>query len=157
MADVEDTRCCIVGGGPAGMMLGYLLARAGVDVVVLDRARFPRDKPCAEYLSPQVSRVLSDMGILAAVEAAGAARLTGMTIRAPSGTSFRGQFVAAHGFRGFRDEGLSLRRLVLDAILLRHAEAAGARIMEGSAVTDVTRDGSGRDTGVRFSVDADSQ
>jgi flavin-dependent dehydrogenase len=152
-----DAEVVIVGGGPAGAATAWGLARAGVDVVVLDRARFPRDKPCAEYLSPQASRILSDMGILAAVEAAGAARLTGMTIRAPSGTSFRGEFAAAHGFRGFRDEGLSLRRLVLDAILLRHAEAAGARIMEGRAVTDVTRDGSGRVTGVRFSVDADGQ
>jgi NADPH-dependent 2,4-dienoyl-CoA reductase/sulfur reductase-like enzyme len=38
------TQCCIVGGGPAGMMLGYLLARAGVDVVVLEKhADFLRD------------------------------------------------------------------------------------------------------------------
>ncbi|TYK98375.1 FAD-binding protein, partial [Streptococcus dysgalactiae] len=38
------TRCCVVGGGPAGMMLGYLLARAGVDVVVLEKhADFFRD------------------------------------------------------------------------------------------------------------------
>jgi len=80
-----------------------------------------------------------------------------MTIRAPNGTSFRGAFAAKHGFRGFRDEGLSLRRLVLDAILLRHAESAGARIMEGSTVTDVTRDGAGRVTGVRYSADADGQ
>ncbi len=151
-----DADVIIVGGGPAGAATAWGLARAGVDVVILDRARFPRDKPCAEYLSPQASRILSDMGILPAIEAAGAARLTGMTIRAPSGTSFRGEFVAAHGFRGFRDEGLSLRRLVLDAILLRHAEAAGARIMEGCAVTDVTRDGAGRITGVRYSVDGDA-
>ncbi len=39
-----ETRCCIVGGGPAGMMLGFLLARAGVDVVVLEKhADFLRD------------------------------------------------------------------------------------------------------------------
>jgi len=39
-----DTRCCIAGGGPAGMMLGYLLARAGVSVVVLEKhADFLRD------------------------------------------------------------------------------------------------------------------
>jgi flavin-dependent dehydrogenase len=146
----------IVGGGPAGAATAWGLARAGVDVVVLDRARFPRDKPCAEYLSPQASRVLSDMGVLPAVEAAGAARLTGMTIRAPNGTTFRGEFAARHGFKGFRNEGLSLRRLVLDAILLRHAQSAGARIMEGSTVTDVTRDGARRVTGVRYAADADA-
>ena len=44
MAEQLSTRCCIVGGGPCGMMLGYLLARAGVDVVVLEKhADFLRD------------------------------------------------------------------------------------------------------------------
>jgi flavin-dependent dehydrogenase len=152
-----DAEVIVVGGGPAGAATAWGLARAGIDVLVLDRARFPRDKPCAEYLSPQASRILSDMGVLATVEAAGAARLTGMTIRAPSGVAFRGDFAAAHGFRGFRNEGLSLRRLVLDAILLRHAEAAGARVLEGSVVTDVTRDPTGRVTGVRLGAGGEAQ
>jgi menaquinone-9 beta-reductase len=145
-----DAEVVIVGAGPAGTATAWALARVGVDVVVLDRARFPRDKPCAEYLSPQASRVLSDMGVLASIEAAGAAQLTGMTIRAPSGAWFRGEFAAGHGFRGFRDQGLALRRRVLDAILLRHAESAGARVVEGAAVTDLTRDPAGRVTGVRY-------
>jgi 2-polyprenyl-6-methoxyphenol hydroxylase-like FAD-dependent oxidoreductase len=39
-----QTRCCIVGGGPAGMMLGFLLARAGVEVIVLEKHKdFLRD------------------------------------------------------------------------------------------------------------------
>ena len=46
MAETVTTRCCIAGGGPAGMMLGFLLARAGVDVVVLEKhkdfSRFER-------------------------------------------------------------------------------------------------------------------
>jgi flavin-dependent dehydrogenase len=152
----SDAEVVIVGGGPAGAATAWGLARAGIDVVVLDRARFPRDKPCAEYLSPQASRILSDMGVLQAIEAAGAVQLTGMMIRAPSGTSFRGDFAAGHGFHGFRDQGLSLRRLVLDAILLRHAEAAGARVVEGAAVTDLTRDADGRVTGVRYTRSEDA-
>ncbi len=44
VADTISTRCCVAGGGPAGMMLGLLLARAGVDVLVLEKhADFPRD------------------------------------------------------------------------------------------------------------------
>src|SRR6186997_2635817 len=58
----------IVGGGPAGAASAYFLARAGVDVMILDRARFPRDKPCSEYMSPQASRILNDMGLLSRVE-----------------------------------------------------------------------------------------
>ena len=83
----------IVGGGPAGSSLGFALARAGIDVLLLDRARFPRPKPCAEYLSPQASRVLSSMGALDAVERSGAAQLAGMVIRAPSGVSMVGEFL----------------------------------------------------------------
>ena len=43
-AEQISTRCCVVGGGPCGLMLGFLLARAGVDVVVLEKhADFLRD------------------------------------------------------------------------------------------------------------------
>ncbi len=139
----------IVGGGPAGAATAWALARNGVDVLVLDRAHFPRPKPCAEYLSPQASRILSEMGALDAVERAGAAQLAGMMIRAPNGIAFEGRFAAAHGFHGFRDRGLALRRETLDAILLDRARAAGARVLEGTAVINVARDPSGRAHGVR--------
>ena len=92
----------MIGGGPAGAATAFFLARAGVDVLVVDRARFPRDKPCAEYLSPQASRILSEMAVLDAIERAGAARLSGMRVRAPNGTVIHGEFASSHGFRGFR-------------------------------------------------------
>src|SRR5439155_1502834 len=79
------------------------VARAGVDVTVVDRARFPRPKPCAEYLSPEASRILADMGALDRVERSGAAALAGIHVRAPNGAVIRGDFIASHGFRGFRD------------------------------------------------------
>ena len=138
----------IVGGGPAGACLAWALARAGLDVAVLDRARFPRPKPCAEYLSPECSRILAAMGALEAVEHAGAAHLRGMTIRAPDGTEFRGDFAAAHGFAGFRDRGLALPRMRLDPLLLERARDAGARVHEGVRVHDVVRDTAGRAIGV---------
>ena len=72
----------IVGGGPAGSSLAVALARRGVDVLLADRARFPRPKPCAEYLSPEASRVLEAMGALARVERSGAAALSGVRVRA---------------------------------------------------------------------------
>jgi 2-polyprenyl-6-methoxyphenol hydroxylase-like FAD-dependent oxidoreductase len=111
----------VVGGGPAGASLAFALARGGVRVRVVDRARFPRPKPCAEYLSPEASRILADMGALELIEQTGAAALAGIHVRAPNGKIIRGDFIAGHGFRGFRDRGLSVRRETLDAILLDRA------------------------------------
>ncbi|QSQ24343.1 FAD-dependent oxidoreductase [Pyxidicoccus parkwayensis] len=59
-----ETRCCIVGGGPAGMMLGVLLARAGVDVVVLEKhADFLRDFR-GDTLHPSTMEVMHELGWL---------------------------------------------------------------------------------------------
>src|SRR5678816_73351 len=113
-----DADVLVVGGGPAGSSIAHALAARGVDVLVVDRAHFPRPKPCAEYLSPEASRILFAMGALDAVEASGAAALAGVRVRAPNGAVIAGDFIADHGFRGFRDRGLSVRREVLDAILL---------------------------------------
>jgi geranylgeranyl reductase family protein len=145
-----DAEVIVVGAGPAGAATAWALARSGVDVLLLDRAHFPRDKVCAEYLSPQASRLLHEMGALARVEASGAPQLRGMTVRSPNGAEMTGEFAGAHGFNGFRDRGLAVRRRVLDAILVDCARAAGARVREGVRVTDVVGlDVGGRVTGVR--------
>lgn len=143
-----DAEVLVVGGGPAGASTAWQLASLGLDVLVVDRARFPRDKTCAEYLSPEASRLLDLMGVLDAAEAAGAAQLGGMIVRAPSGDVIHGQFAAGHGFRGFRDRGLALRRRVLDALLLDAARAAGARVEEGAKTVDVARGARGRAVGL---------
>ena len=142
-------RVVVVGGGPAGASAAWQLARLGAEVTILDRARFPRDKACAEYLSPEASRLLDLMGALPLVEAAGAAQLRGMIVRAPSGDCIAGEFAASHGFRGFRDRGLAIRRTRLDPILLERAREAGAEVREGVKATTVETDGRGGVTGVR--------
>ncbi|MGH9040405.1 MAG: FAD-dependent oxidoreductase [Acidimicrobiia bacterium] len=59
-----STRCCVVGGGPAGMMLGLLLARGGVDVVVLEKHRdFLRDFR-GDTIHPSTLEVLAELGLL---------------------------------------------------------------------------------------------
>jgi geranylgeranyl reductase family protein len=148
---VSDADVIIVGGGPAGASTGFALASAGVDVTIFDRERFPRDRPCAEYLSPQASRVFHDMGVLGRIESLRPSRLAGMTVRAPSGRRLRGDFAANHGYRGFRDRGLAIRRHVLDAIVLDAARAAGARVVEGTRIVDVMRDAKDAVCGVRTS------
>ncbi len=64
MANDLRTECCIAGGGPAGLMLGYLLARAGVEVVVLEKhADFLRDFR-GDTIHPSTLAVLDDLGLL---------------------------------------------------------------------------------------------
>ena len=138
----------VVGAGPGGSSTAWHLARLGVDVLLLDRASFPRDKVCAEYLSPQASRILSSMGAMEQIDASGPAHLTGMRVRAPNGCEIHGSFVAEHGYRAFRDRGIAVRRSVLDEILVQRAQSAGARLVERARVTDVLREGSGQVCGV---------
>src|SRR5882724_157585 len=64
MAETATTRCCIAGGGPAGMMLGFLLARAGVDIVVLEKhADFLRDFR-GDTIHPSTLELMHELGLL---------------------------------------------------------------------------------------------
>ena len=64
MTQVIETQCCIAGGGPAGMMLGYLLARAGVDVVVVEKhADFLRDFR-GDTIHPSTMEIMNELGLL---------------------------------------------------------------------------------------------
>ena len=64
MGEILRTRCCIAGGGPAGMMLGFLLARTGVDVVVLEKhADFLRDFR-GDTIHPSTLEVMYELGLL---------------------------------------------------------------------------------------------
>lgn len=142
----QRVQVLVVGGGPAGSAAAWHCARAGLDVCVVDRAQFPRAKPCAEYVSPEGSRILHAMGALDTLESR-AAHLSGMVVHAPSGDRIHGEFVARHGFKGFRDKGLGIRREVLDTVLLERARVAGAAVVERAKVEQLLVDGDGQVTG----------
>lgn len=123
----------VVGGGPAGASAAIRLARRGVDVCVLDRARFPRSKPCGEFLSPGATPILEELGVRDAVEAAGALRLERVRIEAHEAV-VELEFPSGEGAPPW---GYSLSRHALDAILLEAARAAGARVLEETRVEEV--------------------
>jgi len=132
----------VVGGGPAGAATAAWAARAGLDVLLAERHVFPREKACSEYLSPEATRDLDALGVLDALEAGGAARLTGMRIVADDGSEVLGRFPTAPGLRPYRPYGIALPRSRLDAAVLGAAARAGAGVLEGVAVEQlVVEDG----------------
>jgi menaquinone-9 beta-reductase len=128
----------VVGAGPAGATTALLLARAGASVLLVDRARFPRDKACSEYLSPATTDILERLGggILDAVEGAVHAKLYGMKVVAPGGAAMCGRFRG-----GARPYSFALPRTSFDAILVAAAARAGAQVREGVAVDDLVWQG----------------
>lgn len=140
VARSERREVVVVGGGPAGSAVAMRLARRGHDVLLLDRAEFPRRKPCGECVNPAGVAALRDLGMLDAVEAAGPARLAGWRLRADGG-GFDGAFAAPL-------HALGIPRTVLDTLLLDAARAAGVEVRTGTRVADVLREGDGA-AGVR--------
>ena len=106
----------VVGAGPAGSAAAITLARAGLDVVLVDQHLFPRDKVCGDGLIPDAHNALRKLGVLDAV----------MREAQPSG------FVGCVGPRGGRIDVAGalavLPRKALDLILCRAAVDAGARM-----------------------------
>jgi flavin-dependent dehydrogenase len=135
------TDVVVVGAGPAGSAAAILLAERGFTVTLLDKAAFPRPKICGEYLSPEAARVLDRLGVLKAVDAAGAQPLHGMRITAPDGTVLDGTYPTGGRWRGYRDHALALPREVFDRILLERARALPVDVRERHRVTGLMVEG----------------
>jgi menaquinone-9 beta-reductase len=112
----------VIGGGPAGAAAAALLAEAGREVLVIERAAAPGRKVCGEFLGPAAAAALARLGLDAV--ALGAAPMEEVRLTAAGR--------AASAPLPFRAAGLS--RPALDAALLRRAAAAGAVIRRGAAV-----------------------
>jgi menaquinone-9 beta-reductase len=128
-ADARQADVIVVGAGPAGASTAYHLAESGLDVLLLEKSAFPRDKICGDGLTPRAVRQLIAMGI--DLDAPGWQRNKGLRI---VGAGHRLELPWPQ-LASFPDYGLVRTRSDLDEILARHAEKAGARLMERTAVT----------------------
>ncbi|MER5640598.1 geranylgeranyl reductase family protein [Kitasatospora sp. NPDC002227] len=134
----------VVGAGPAGSAAAYHLARAGLDVLLLEKTAFPREKVCGDGLTPRAVKQLTDMGIDVS-ESAGWLHTKGLRV-----VSRRAQLeLDWPESAAFPDFGIVRRRADFDELLVRRAEAAGARLVELANVSGpVLDDRTGRITGV---------
>jgi flavin-dependent dehydrogenase len=140
-----DCEIVVVGGGPAGSALAIRLARAGRDVLVVDSAEFPRDKPCGDCVNPGAVAELERLGLADRLRATLApVPLRGWRVEAPDGTAFSAGFGLRNGGEW---RGWAIRRREFDAALMGEARRAGAKIGFGLRVFDVLREG-GRVVGV---------
>ena len=123
----------MVGAGPAGSATAALLAEAGHQVLLVDRARFPRTKPCAEYITPGAGDILARLGVLDGLGPRAGCALRGMELHAPNGACYLVEYRTASRPR----RSLSMPRAELDATLVAAARARGAEVWEGFRVASL--------------------
>jgi geranylgeranyl reductase family protein len=131
----------VVGGGPAGAVMGWTLARRGIRVVILDRARFPREKVCGDFVEPRGLRLFQAMGCIEALEADDPLAITHVNLFLNGRSAYRARIPFYAGQAELPQHGYIIPRHVLDSQLLEAATAAGAELREGHKVTGVARDG----------------
>jgi geranylgeranyl reductase family protein len=148
----RDAEAIVVGGGPAGSTIAADLASAGHRVLLLDKATFPRHKPCSDYLNAGGAQILAEMGVLDKVMRAGAHRIEGMTIHAPGGNQFTANFAKSEPGRA----AIGLSRRCLDQLLLDRARAAGATVVERAHVRDLVHE-KGYVAGVEATIDGTTE
>lgn len=140
----DDADVIVVGAGPAGSAAAFHCASAGLDVLLLEKSEFPRDKVCGDGLTPRAVAELVRMG-LPIREQDGWIRTKGLRVL---GGGHRLE-LAWPELSSYPSYGLAKSRMSLDHTLADHARAAGAKLLERTNVTGALRDErTGRVTGV---------
>jgi geranylgeranyl reductase family protein len=134
----------IAGAGPAGSTLATLLAMRGIDVLLLDKSEFPRDKTCGDAVSPRALKVLKSVDLFDSVREIGF-EVRRVAFYAPNCEEL---IVPIPSHDGQPDFCSVLPRYTLDEMVRRRAIAEGADFRANATVIDVLRDGE-RIVGVR--------
>ena len=148
----DDADVIVVGAGPSGSTAAYYLAQAGLDVLLIEKSRFPRDKVCGDGLTPRAVKSLVAMGVDVSEEA-GWLRNKGLRVIG-GGLRLELDWPELSSWPGY---GLVRPRSSLDEQLARRAQAAGARLLEGTTVTGPVLDGNGRIVGVETTAEAEEK
>ncbi len=140
----EEADVIVVGAGPSGATTAYYLAQSGLDVLLLEKARFPREKVCGDGLTPRAVKALVGMGVSVS-EQDGWVRNKGLRVIG-AGKRMELPWPELASYPGY---GLVRTRHDLDESLARRAQKAGARLLEGvTVIGPVLDERTGRITGV---------
>jgi geranylgeranyl reductase family protein len=143
----QDAEVIVVGAGPAGSSVATYLARSGVDVLLLEKTEFPREKVCGDGLTPRGVKQLIDLGIDTSEEA-GWVRSRGLRILTGDLTLE----LDWPDLTSYPPYGVSRTRHDFDDLLAKLAVKAGARLYERTTVTSAITDPTGRVVGVEAKV-----
>jgi menaquinone-9 beta-reductase len=151
-AKQDDADVIVVGAGPSGSTAAYYLAQAGLNVLLIEKSRFPRDKVCGDGLTPRAVKSLVAMGVDVSEEA-GWLRNKGLRVIG-GGMRLELDWPELSSWPGY---GLVRTRASLDEQLARRAQAAGAKLLEGTTVTGPVLNDSGRIVGVETTSETDEK
>jgi geranylgeranyl reductase family protein len=144
----EDAEVIVVGAGPAGSTAATYLARSGLDVLLLEKSTFPREKVCGDGLTPRGVKQLIDLGVDTRAEA-GWLHNRGLRV-VGGGVTLELDWPDLATFPPY---GVVRTRMDFDELLARTAQRAGARLLEHTNVTAaVTDERTGRVVGVTAKV-----
>ena len=146
----DDADVIVVGAGPSGSTVAYYLAQAGLNVLLIEKSRFPRDKVCGDGLTPRAVKSLVAMGVDVSEEA-GWLRNKGLRVIA-GGMRLELDWPELSSWPGY---GLVRTRASLDEQLARRAQSAGAKLLEGTTVTGPVLDDYGRIVGVETTAETE--
>jgi menaquinone-9 beta-reductase len=145
----DDADVIVVGAGPSGSSAAYYLAQAGLDVLLIEKSRFPREKVCGDGLTPRGVKALVAMGVDVSEEA-GWLRNKGLRVIG-AGMRLELDWPELGSYPGY---GLVRPRTSLDEQLARRAQTAGVKLVEGTSVTGPVLDDDGRVVGVTVQSEA---
>jgi geranylgeranyl reductase family protein len=130
----------VVGGGPAGSVMGWALAKRGIRVAVLERETFPREKVCGDFVEPSGLRILKGMGCLEKLDPACRLPVTHNRVYYGPHLVHHGPIAYYEGEEGMPPHGYIIPRDQLDTVLLQHAEDRGATVFRATQAMAVTRE-----------------
>ncbi len=127
----------IVGAGPAGSSTAIRLADAGFNVLLVEQKKFPREKLCGEFISPECLTHFAELGVLLEISTAGGTDLLETVFYARNGKNIS---VKSEWFGSIDSLALGLSRAEMDALLLERARELGVTIYEDTTASGLIID-----------------